>query len=67
MNGNRHPEQDPAEGSHRTVERELDQPEKSTKHGEGEKSGMERDAEGQYVKTKKATRITASAALTPVL
>jgi hypothetical protein len=50
MDEKRHPEQDPA-GSRKTVERQLDQPEKSTNHGEGgKKSGIERDAEGQFAK-----------------
>ncbi len=48
------PEEDPAEGSRRTVERQLDQPEKGTNQGEGgKKSGVERDADGQYARTDK--------------
>jgi hypothetical protein len=54
MHEDRHPEQDPAEGSRNTIERQLDQPEKSTNHGEGgKKTGIERDAQGQYAKAKK--------------
>jgi hypothetical protein len=66
MHEDRHPEQDPAEGSRNTIERQLDQPEKSTNHGEGgKKTGIERDAQGQYAKAKKAVTITASSAPNP--
>jgi hypothetical protein len=52
MPHNKHPEQDPVEGSRKTVQRALNQSEKSTNHGEGGTSSPEADARGQFAKSK---------------
>ena len=52
MPNNKHPEQGPAKGSRKTVQRALDQSEKSTNHGEGGPSGPEADARGQFARSK---------------
>jgi hypothetical protein len=47
------PEEDPAEGSRATVERELDRTGRSADHGNNGKEPAEQDAGGQFARTEK--------------